>query len=86
MLTPQRRAQRELAKVDLLLVPTALHHYTVEEIQEEEARGDKVRHWLGLESHRGSGSALAAPLKPCRRSRRSLRRQGAAAATVAVVH
>jgi len=29
--------------VDLLLVPTALHHYTVEEIQEEEARGDKVR-------------------------------------------
>ena len=39
----QRRAQRELAKVDLLLVPTALHHYTVEEIQEEEVRGDEVR-------------------------------------------
>ncbi len=45
MLAPQRRAQRELAKVDLLLVPTALHHYTVEEIQEEEVRGDKVRHF-----------------------------------------
>ena len=39
---PQRRAETELAKVDLLLVPTALHHYTVEEIQEEEVRGDEV--------------------------------------------
>ena len=29
--------------MDLLLVPTALHHYTVEEIQEEEDRGDEVQ-------------------------------------------
>ena len=27
----------------MLLVPTALHHYTVEEIQEEEDRSDQVR-------------------------------------------
>ena len=31
-----------MAKVDLLLVPTALHHYTVEEIAEEERNSDRV--------------------------------------------
>ena len=39
----QGRARAEMAKVDLLLVPTALHHYTVQEIQEEEQSADKVR-------------------------------------------
>ncbi len=39
----QARAQLELAKVDVVLVPTALHHYTVEEILEEEDRTDEVR-------------------------------------------
>lgn len=29
-------------KVDMLLVPTALHHYTVQEIAEEERHPDKV--------------------------------------------
>ena len=28
--------------MDVLLVPTALHHYTVDEVQEEEARADEV--------------------------------------------
>lgn len=31
-----------MARVDLLLVPTALHHYTVQEIEEEEKNGDTV--------------------------------------------
>ena len=29
-----------MAKVDLLLVPTALHHYTVQEIEAEEKTND----------------------------------------------
>ncbi len=29
-----------MAKVDLLLVPTALHHYTVREIEAEEKTND----------------------------------------------
>ena len=31
-----------MAKVDLLLVPTALHHYTVREIEAEEKTKDAV--------------------------------------------
>lgn len=31
-----------MAKVDLLLVPTALHHYTVQEIEAEEKTNDTV--------------------------------------------
>ena len=42
-LLPQGKARVEMAKVDLLLVPTALHHYTVQEIYQEERSDDKVR-------------------------------------------
>ena len=38
----QGKARVEMAKVDLLLVPTALHHYTVQEIYHEERKNDKV--------------------------------------------
>ena len=31
-----------MAKVDMLLVPTALHHYTVKEIYQEERDNDQV--------------------------------------------
>jgi len=36
----QARARTQMAKVDLLLVPTALHHYTVQEIEAEEKTDD----------------------------------------------
>ena len=36
----QARARSEMAKVDLILVPTALHHYTVREIEAEEKTND----------------------------------------------
>lgn len=36
------RARSQMAKVDLLLVPTALHHYTVQEIEAEEKTNDTV--------------------------------------------
>ena len=31
-----------MVKVDMLLVPTALHHYTVQEIAEEERNSEMV--------------------------------------------
>ncbi|KAL0031400.1 hypothetical protein WJX79_009016 [Trebouxia sp. C0005] len=36
------RARTQMAKVDLLLVPTALHHYTVQEIEAEEKNNDTI--------------------------------------------
>ena len=38
----QAEARVEMSKADMLLVPTALHHYTVQEIAEEERHADKV--------------------------------------------
>ena len=38
----QAEARVEMSKVDMLLVPTALHHYTLQEIAEEERHADKV--------------------------------------------
>ena len=38
----QAQARCEMAKVDMLLVPTALHHYTVKEIYQEERDNDQV--------------------------------------------
>lgn len=38
----QAKARCEMAKVDMLLVPTALHHYTVKEIYQQERDSDKV--------------------------------------------
>ena len=38
----QAEARVEMSKADMLLVPTALHHYTLEEIAEEERHADKV--------------------------------------------
>ena len=35
-LSPQAQARVQLAGVDLLLVPTALHHYTLAEIEAQE--------------------------------------------------
>ena len=40
VLVVQARARSQMAKVDLLLVPTALHHYTVQEIEAEEKTND----------------------------------------------
>ena len=39
----QAEARIEMSKVDMLLVPTALYHYTVQEIAEEEHHADKVQ-------------------------------------------
>ena len=38
----QALARVQMAKVDMLMVPTALHHYTVQEIADEERHADKV--------------------------------------------
>ncbi|KAA6421491.1 MAG: allophanate hydrolase [Trebouxia sp. A1-2] len=48
VLLAQARARTQMAKVDLLLVPTALHHYTVQEIEAEEKNNDTAR--FSLES------------------------------------
>ncbi len=40
VLVLQARARSQMSKVDLLLVPTALHHYTVREIEAEEKTND----------------------------------------------
>ena len=39
----QAKARCQMAEVDMLLVPTALHHYTIQEIYLEERNPDKVR-------------------------------------------
>ena len=38
----QAQARVQMSKVDMLLVPTGLHHYTVQEIAEEERQAEKV--------------------------------------------